>query len=155
MLARPGRQRRPTSCVSYRLDAGGAELGMECMTRAARQCTDAMALGVAQNSHRRATVRPRAFGAWVVQRSLAGLFGSAAGHPCVLRLIAKGRSGARLFHVIKQGLRAETYCSSTTGNRRAARNAVRPRCPNGGNGRPMLLIDKHGEIGRASWRERV
>ncbi len=38
---------------------------MECMTRAARQCTDAVALGVAQNSHRRATVRPRAFGAWV------------------------------------------------------------------------------------------
>ena len=89
--------------MSYRLDAGGAELGIECMTRAARQCTDAMALGVAQNSHRRATVRPRAFGAWVVQHSLAGLFGSAAGHPCVLRLIAKGRSGARLFHVIKHG----------------------------------------------------
>src|ERR1022692_3708835 len=37
-------------CESYGLDAGGAELGMECMTRAARQCTDAMALGVAQNS---------------------------------------------------------------------------------------------------------
>src|ERR1035438_5584994 len=40
MLARPGRQCRPTSCVSYRLDAGGAELGIECMTRAARQRTD-------------------------------------------------------------------------------------------------------------------
>jgi hypothetical protein len=35
---------------------------------------------------------------------LAGLFGSAAGHPCVLCLIANGRSGgARLFRVIKHG----------------------------------------------------
>src|ERR1035438_3785665 len=94
MLARPGRQRRPTSCVSYRLDAGGAELGMECMTRAARQCTDAMALGVAQNSHWCATVGPRASAARVGQTSLAGLSRSAAANPGVLRLIEKS-SGDR------------------------------------------------------------
>src|ERR1039458_1766464 len=69
MLARPGRQRRPTSSLSYRLDAGawaadnvGAELGMKAITRNARHCAEPTNVGFAQNSHRCATVRPRAGG---------------------------------------------------------------------------------------------
>ncbi len=76
---------------------------MECMTRAASQCANAMALGVAQNSHWCATVGPRASGERVWQPSLAGLFRSAAANPGVLRLIEKSSGGARLFHVIKHG----------------------------------------------------
>src|ERR1039458_8034992 len=96
MLARSGRQRRPTSCVSYRLNAGsvgcrpnvGAELGMKAITRNARQCTEATTVGFAQNSYRRATVRPRAGRARVAQPSLADLFRSAS-PSWGFRLIAK------------------------------------------------------------------
>ena len=78
-------------------------MGMEAIKRAARQCTDAIALGVAQNRYWCATFGPRASGARVGQPSLARLFRSAAANAGVLRLIEKSSGGARLFHVIKHG----------------------------------------------------
>jgi hypothetical protein len=90
-------------CESYGLDAGGAELGMEAITRNARHWSEATNVGFAQNSHWCATVGPRSFRARSGEPSLAGLFGSAAGHSCVLRLIAKGSSGGARLHVIKHG----------------------------------------------------
>jgi hypothetical protein len=77
-------------CESYGLDAGGAELGIEGMTRNARQWSEATNVGLAQNSHWCATVRPGSFGARVAQPSLALLFRLAvAGRSSVLRLIEK------------------------------------------------------------------
>ena len=78
-------------------------MGVGAIKRAARECTDAMALGIAQNSHQCATVGPRARGARVGLPSFARLFRSAAANSGVLRLIEKSSGGARLFQVIKHG----------------------------------------------------
>ena len=75
---------------------------MDAITRNARQFSEATDVGVAENSHRCATVRPRAGGACVGQPSLAELFRSAAGRFWVLLLITKSNGGARL-HGIKHG----------------------------------------------------
>jgi hypothetical protein len=74
---------------------------MKAITRNARQCTEATTVGFAQNSYRRATVRPRAGRARVAQPSLADLFRSAS-PSWGFRLIAKRSGGARL-NVEKHG----------------------------------------------------
>ena len=99
---------------------------MKSITRNARQCTEATNVGFAQNSHWCATVRPGSFGARVAQPSLALLFRSAvAGRSSVLRLIEKRSGGSRLKCNQARRLRAKTHQSGTSGNRGAARNAVR------------------------------
>ena len=71
-------------------------MGMKAIPRNARHCAEATNVGFAQNSHRCATVRPRAGGARVGQPSLTGWFRSAAvGRSWVLCSIGKSGDGAR------------------------------------------------------------
>jgi hypothetical protein len=101
-------------------------MGMKAIPRNARHCAEATNVGFAQNSHRCATVRPRAGGARVGQPSLTGWFRSAAvGRSWVLCSIGKSGDGARAQCKKARRLRAKTHQSSTPRNHRAARNAVR------------------------------